>query len=46
MVTCDLVSVSRMYVIDICYGVSQLLCKVRERRGADKCGIDKRVGPM
>ncbi len=35
MVTCDLVSVSRMYVIDIGYGVSQLLCEVRKKKGAE-----------
>jgi hypothetical protein len=35
-----------MYVIDIGYGVSQLLCEVRKRRGAEYCGIDKRVGLM
>ncbi len=35
MVTCDLANVSGMHVIDIGYGVSQLLCEVRERRGAE-----------
>jgi hypothetical protein len=35
MVTCDLVSMSRMNVIDVGYGVGQLLCEVRKRRGAE-----------
>jgi hypothetical protein len=35
MVTCDLANVSGMYVIDIGYGVSQLLCEVRKRKGAE-----------
>jgi hypothetical protein len=35
MVTRDLVSMSRMNVIDVGYGVSQLLCEVRRRKGAE-----------
>jgi hypothetical protein len=35
MVTRDLAYVSRVYVLDIGFGVSQLLCEVRKRGGAE-----------
>ncbi len=34
-VTCGLATVSGMYVIDIGYGVSQLMCEMRKRGGVE-----------